>query len=530
MKFIYILEDDERTQKDLFETLQSIDPRLCIRFFETLSQFHDWLKAAVNVGPKALAAGGNRYKDDKSEHLAPSASDELRLVIANNELMGIKNMSLIERAREFFIRKKMCSEYEPTALILTAFDSVDFDISLAEKRIINNVIFKPFDKLILKQHIEYALCGHHPLSSNTVTPMNLQSTLEMLKELPPPNLSEIGFTTINNAEIKIGAFSKYYSESFKTEDKKSVFAFCKSSKQISDKEYLSEFRFFGIDNKQIHQIRKYILQNPAHDVSELKNTHGKFLQMIILDEDQTAGSELKIYLSQKVSQLDIYLYTNYNQLLSDIDDKDTVRKQQLPKKIDIIFANFEVFETDKIKRWEQLCDHLKKRAEKHESTLDEIPDLYLISKKPIQMDVLKEFSSWVKDVFFMPLDKIYLFKKLLSQHSTLLNNNPLPITNLKDKNNMKVANPVEITEISEAGLILKYYRAMSIGSFREFILWRPQELETPEIIGTVNFTEKEKDKGEFTLNHFVFFGMKDYFLKHIRLWLREAYIKTKEKD
>ncbi len=69
---------------------------------------------------------------------------------------------------------------------------------------------------------------------------------------------------------------------------------------------------------------------------------------------------------------------------------------------------------------------------------------------------------------------------------------------------------------------------MSVGAFREFVLWRPEEVDTPEIIGTVNFTEKEKN-ADYHLNHFVFFGMKDYFLKHIRLWLREAYIKTKEK-
>lgn len=528
MKFIYILEDDERIQKDLFDTLQNIDPRLRIRFFQSLSQFHEWLKIAIQSGPKALAIGGSKHKDDNSENPEPSSSHELRLVIAKNEFMGIKNMNLLERARDFFIRKKLCAEYEPTSLILTAFDSPDFDISLAEKRIINNVIFKPFDKLILRQHIEYALSGHHPLNSSTVAAMKIQSTIEMLKELPPPSVSEIGFTTINNSEIKIGAFAKYYSESFKTDNKRSVFAYCKSCKQISDKEFLCEFRFFGIDNTQIGQIRRNILQNKSHETSELKNTHGKAVRILILDEDAAAGTELKGYLVEKISNGEIYTYTSLGQLISDLADKDTVHKQQIPKVFDIVFANYEIFEFEKNKRWEQICQELQKRAQKGGLTSSELPKLYLMSKKQIPVEIFKEIASWASDIYFAPFDKSYFLKRILTQHSSLINKQSTSIACVLDNQNMKVANPVEITQISEAGLVLKYYRAISTGAFREFILWRPEELETPEIIGTVNFTEKDKGNGDFFLNHFVFFGMKDYYLKHIRLWLREAYIKAKE--
>lgn len=530
MKFIYILEDDDRIKKDLFDTLQSIDPRLYIRFFPSLEHFHNWLKLAIREGPKALAKGGSKHQDDISETPLPSPSHELRLVIANNELMGTKNMNLVERAQEFFIRKNMCSEYEPTALILTAFDSPDFDISLAEKRIINNVIFKPFDKLILKQHLEYALKGHHPVSSNTIATLNIQSTIEMLKDVPPPVLSEIGFTTINDTEIALGAFAKYYSESFKSENKRSAFAYCKSCKQISEKEYLCEFRFFGIDNKQISQIRKSILQNNSHETKDLKNTHGKPMRILILDGDQTTGLDLKYFLTEKVSNLEVFYYSSYNQLLADLSDKDTVRKQQLPDTIDIIFADYEIFEFEKHKRWEQICDNIQARSEKMGVTSNIIPDLYLISKKDLQMDTMKELSSWVKDALFCPLDKNYFSKTILSQYSTLLNKNKIAIGSVRDTNPIKAANPVQISQISEAGLVLKYYRALSIGSFREFILWRPQELDTPEIIGTVNFTEKGEGQDDYFMNHFVFFGMKDLFLKHIRLWLREAYIRGKDQS
>ncbi|WP_413612239.1 hypothetical protein [Bdellovibrio sp. HCB-110] len=529
MKFIYVLEDDERIHKDLYETLKSIDPQLSIRFFLNLEQFHEWLKVAVHEGAKSLAPGGHKYKEDTSEEIVPADTHELRLVVAKYEFFGVKNMGLIKRARDFFMRKKMCSEEEPTALILTAFDSPDFDIGLAEERIINNVIFKPFDKLILKQHLEYALTGHHPVNTDTVASMKIQSTIEMLKEVSLNSISEIGFTTLNNHEIKIGALTKYYSESFKTDNKKSVFAYCHSCKEVSPKEFLCEFHFFGADNKQISQIRRNILQNKSHETKNLQNTEGGKIRVLVLNEDVAMGLEIKNFLAEKISNVEIYTYAHYGQMLSDFSDKDTVNRQELPPQFDMIFAGYESFEVEREKRWEQICQYLNDRAKKHNVTLSRNPDLYLVSRKKIQLDEMRNLASWSREVFFAPLDKGYLLKKILSQHLDLLNIENTTVAHNPDTSVLKVANPVEITQISEAGLVLKYYRAISTGAFREFVLWRPEELETPEITGTVNFSEKDKNGGEFFLNHFVFFGMKDLYLKHIRLWLREAYIKAKEK-
>lgn len=529
MKFIYVLEDDERIQKDLFETLKNIDSGLSIRFFLNLAEFHEWLKTSLTEGPKSLAGGGHRFAADTSPEVTPADNHELRLVIAKNEFLGVQNMGLIKRAREFFLRKKMCSEQEPTALVITAFDSPDFDISLAEERIINNVIFKPFDKLILRQHLEFALSGHHPVSSSAVASMQINSTIEMLKEVELHNISEIGFATINNHEIRSGALTKYYSESFTTDSKRSLLAYCHSCKEISPKEFLCEFLFFGADNQQLSQIRKNILTDKTHTLSTLKNSDTAKKRILILDEDLPLAIEMKTFLTERFVNTEVYAYSNFGQLLADLSNKDTPNRQELPATLDMIFVNYADFEIEKQKKWDQVVQYLKDRCKIYELEFKEAPDLYMISRKRLIIDEVKALSSWVKEIFFTPLDKTYIFKKLLKTNPALANKTEATVATHKDNSALKVANPVEITQISEAGLILKYYREMSIGAFREFVLWRPEELETPEIIGTVNYTEKDKAGGQHFLNHFVFFGMKDYYLKHIRLWLREAYIKAKEK-
>lgn len=528
MKFIYVLEDDERVQKDLFETLHSIDPKLHIRFFSTLAAFHGFLTAALSEGAKAIATHGEKAANDTSDSVEPSEGHELSLVIAKYEFFGKKNMGLIKRARDFFLRKKMCSEQAPTALVLTAFDSPDFDIALVEERIINNVIFKPFDKLILKQHLEFAITGRQPLTTATVASYKINSTIEMLKEVNLHTLNEIGFSTLNNQNIEIGAFRKYYNEAFVTDEKRSAYAQCVSSKETAPNTFLCEFQFFGLDNKQISEIRRKILQTKNPDTEPLHHSVEQKIRVLLLDEEGHIAKEIESFLELKFTNVEIFHYSAITQLLSDLSDKDTIQKRELPPGFDMVIANYDVFIVEKEKRWEMIKQALTDRHKKYTYPESNIP-LYLISRMKIPLDEMRHFPQWVREIFFYPLDKNYMTRKLLKADPRFSNKEQIFLSSIKDQTPLKVANPVEITQISEAGLILKYYRQMSIGAFREFILWRPQELQTPEITGTVNYTEKAEGQ-DYYLNHFVFFGMKDHYLKHIRLWLLDAHIKTKDQS
>ena len=89
-------------------------------------------------------------------------------------------------------------------------------------------------------------------------------------------------------------------------------------------------------------------------------------------------------------------------------------------------------------------------------------------------------------------------------------------------------NICSFAEMSEAGLVMSYYRAITVGSFRRFILWFPMEIGQPVMLATCNFNkENEAEKGLYE-NHFVFFGMQDVFLQHVRVWIRENYVLSKQ--
>jgi hypothetical protein len=278
----------------------------------SLDEFHQWLKIAVQKGAEALASGGRRYLKDPSPNFAPDPSHQLRLVIANNDFFGVRNLALLYRSRYFFIRKKMCSPEQPTALILTAFTPPGFDVGLAEARIINNIIFKPFDKLILKQHLEYALTGHQPLTSTTISARKLKSRIEVVKRISLESVSELGFTTFNDHTIAVGAISKYYSDLFNASDKRSLLARCTSSREVSPGEFFCEFTFVGDDNAQISSLRREIFKNKEHKNIEFQNPESDNpLRVLILDKDEHFFQDLKEHLTQKIRNSEFYFYPRH---------------------------------------------------------------------------------------------------------------------------------------------------------------------------------------------------------------------------
>lgn len=561
MEFIFILEDDVRIQKELWDSLRSINPQLYLRFFHNLEEFHVWLKLALQDGPLSLANAGHPFLEDTNAEATPTEKDQLRLIVANNDFLGTKNMSLLKRARDFFIRKKLCSSENPTSLILTAFDNPDFDIKLAEERIINNVIFKPFDKLILKQHLSFALSGRHAATTTDIASFQLHSTLEMLKEVCLHSLSETGFSTCNNHPISPGAISKYYSEYFESNRKKSLYAVCTGSEKLSDDNYLCHFHFYGADNLQIQNLRRLILNDKSHVDKKTKTQPTSAKKILILEENPHSIAEVESSLQIYFDDIEFFSYESFGQLLADLADKDTAQKKILPPSFDYIFANYTFFEIEPLAKKEQLCQALNERKEKYSpqpkqekpedeavskngqeelnssTTSSKEDSFFILSRKALEQDQVRDMAKWTQEVFFYPLEKSYIAKKL-SQVTQLGTKRELDIKFLITKTDnstkdvkrsfkpLKVANPVDITQISEAGLTLKYYRPMGIGGFREFILWRPNELENPEINATVNFTEKDRGSDAY-LNHFVFFGMTDFYLKHLRLWLRDTYIRSK---
>jgi len=545
MKYIYILENEEKFRDEMIEAIRKIDPQLLVRYFSSLEEFSKWIKLVMLEGPEALPKGGTAPQGQ----LEPTGgTHHLPLIISKDEFLGSHHMSLLRKTRDLFIKKGLCTQEEPTSLVLTSFDSPDFDIKLAEDRIINNVIFKPFDKLMMQQHLAFAIGGRRPASSYSVHNMKTTATIEMLKEVEVEAMSDVGFISLSNRPIKPGALAKYYSQTFVSLRHRSMMALCLSCEPHPDRKdyFRCAFTYLAADTFQISNIRKQVRQKDlkAFEFQWARASQTSVagqppaVEIALISADEHLTSYFKETIEKNFNNAIVHHFTNLQDFLYTVDpalakkDKkeiDFKKMPQIQKTLHAVVADQFLFEGNFKERWQTILDTVKEKYP-DPNTRSGKTDVFAVAKRPYSDPEERAMGEVVKDIFFQPVDPMYLSKKLMVFIPALSPKEEIHTVTVHLQQVAKAASPIEINEFSEAGLVFKYYRPISTGAFREFVLWLPHELDTPVFLATCNYTEESKAEKGVYFNHFVFFGTNDHYLKHIRRWILQNHVHSKESE
>ncbi len=642
MRFVLILEDEEKFKKEVCEALMDIDPKLQIRVFTSAREFAAWIKLVMEKGPESLKSAG-QTPEGITQQVLNEEEHVVSLIISKVEFFGKEQMSLLKKTQKLFLERKLSKPEDPCSFVLTKFEEAVENIKSLKEPILSNVIYKPFDRLILKQHLTSAVDGRHKPSKFFIANQKTTSVIEMVKEVPMLSLSEVGFTTQSDRAITLGTVAKYYGPDFIAGQLASVVAkVIKCDVDPSDsKKMIVGMQFFALDSEQFKNIRR-IVHDKAHKEIPyhwVESKPPKKLNLVVIDDEPDI---VQAFLENKFSDFQLVAYPTYTEFLVDLDpksfqgeeaekpekafsqaevelemditgatinsitkvkdekitvfgleekdfvgktnwifnhlDKDNlnawkawIKKQdsalvlkfknkqhnffvrtlsflkeekkikvkftelnaaekikflqdhsKLPRQIDLFIIHQKYFEGAPTDRWLKVEEILAKRNE----ITTKIPLLILSAKKLSDGEKL-EMAGFSSDIAFKPLDRLAFNQKvhLLCPELKLID--AIALRTVLRPQTIKSANPVKIEEISEAGLVMAYNRALETGSFRQFVLWAPLEASAPELVANCNFVE-EIEKENFKI-HFVFFAVTDHSLKRVRLWIMDNYIQSKEK-
>jgi hypothetical protein len=522
MSVACIIEQDALITKQLEVALKEIDGRLNILNFQDLEGFYKWFGLLIS----------NNNANEKKE--------DLKLLIGDIQFLGPNYYSLLEKVRKLMVRRAILKNEDDLSIILTAFDSPHLNFKQIESRIINNVIFKPFDMPILKQQLQVALANQKAITDFVVFSQKLNATAEMLKEVQLESFTEIGFTTRSNRALVVNDVSKYYSRHFEASNKISLLARCASCTPhpSSPSDFLAEFRYVGLTNSQVKKLRQELFsiqhgQDEFHDISRqiipralkkniVVDQSVNFL--IFLKAAVDPSIELKDALEGNLSNVSVSFNRNMALFTEALNKNDFSVLGAKP--IHAILLNIDYFSpTNGITIWTRIQEQVQQFNERFK-LLNPKPKIILTSTHDVQDDRLRSWSGLVTDIILVPVDRPYLNKRLVTLFPEIQpRQEAIEILSTGTKEVIRVANPIELTSISEASLTMKYYRPISFHSFRRFSLPSINGGETLELLASCYYNEK-KDK-EF-INHFVFFGITDKYLKYIRKWILERYIASKE--
>jgi hypothetical protein len=165
MSWLFVIEDNATFFAQIREAIEQIDPRIALIQFQNKDQFLEWMTALSEHKPLSPAIPSGKF---------------LGLVTAV-ETWKFRDLQLIGKFKALFVQKKLAATEEELFVVFTAYAEEISHKHRYENRNVNNVIHKPFDKVVLKQMLDIALGGRQAIKNFHVHNYKTDAKVEMLK-------------------------------------------------------------------------------------------------------------------------------------------------------------------------------------------------------------------------------------------------------------------------------------------------------------------------------------------------------------
>lgn len=486
MSRVLLIDNEIKSIDEIKKILLSLDPFCVIESYDSLQKF------------------------EKDASAAEPEFFKFNLILIEYQLAKFNEWE----AKLSYLKSKVPVE---SVICFTSYDAP----TVSRKHILNlapfNLLYKPYDPLILKESLNMALKTSENLKEQIkpfeMKPQPSTAFVGILKDVDIVSICDLGFVTENTTQIPINNFSKYYSKLFSHEKKQSVWAQCIQSelKPGTTDTFTSKFHFVGIEAPVLMQLRKYLQENKSRrakttvwNFADNKISRKLSIALINVSESQ---SQLKKDIEEHfknvtVEVLVIDVKTSPEPMTGDYD---CVINLDPELGIDALKAMFKP---------EVVC--------------------LLLAERPITDEQFKELLPVYRDIYRLPLDRSYFYKKLKTLLADLQCTELPEVINITSSEKFKATNLVKLSEICELYLIFTYHRELPKQSYREFAFITEDENQMIQLPAFCSFTKKADPEPGSQVSgfehQFNFWGMTDHYLKQIRVWLLHNYIEKNQNE
>jgi hypothetical protein len=425
-------------------------------------------------------------------------------------LISLHEVSLKEWKTKIEAVKKFIPTTAP--ILISTYENELITHKFLNQLPIYNAIFKPFDKLILKETLNLSLQIEKLASTKELKSQKASTFIGVLKEVELQSISELGFLTLSDASIPTMSISKYFSPIFSVGRKQSIWAQCLLSAPHPQKPgfYINKFQFYYPSKNLLNQIRKFI---------------------VVFKQNETSSAAWNLMAAASPQKFKMALIGLQN-----------IENENYRKEINDHFKNIEVEFLDYTvaSSWPKTLTHdlvlnvCDLEFDNFKDYFKPNTRYFWIPQKELKEDVLKEVAVNYLDIFNHPYDRSYFYKKLKTHVPELELLEAPYLLNISTHEKIKAANTVKVIDVNEVYINFNYSRELNFNSFREFIFLKDEDDTMIEVPAFCHFKDKAKnveasDKNIY-FHQFVFFGMTDHFLKEIRLWLMHNHVINNKKE
>ncbi|AGH95974.1 hypothetical protein [Pseudobdellovibrio exovorus] len=483
MGYVVAIERDPKCFKEIQDSWSEVTVELNheMSLFSSLADFQEFMADPDNEGKKPL--------------LILITIEELRLLLPETEDLETK----IQKLKELY----------GAEIMLSLFNDPVKSIKNIETLSVRNVLYKPFDLTILKEHTRFALLHGNQVKTQHVHTTQTETIIEHLKKFTLLEVSEFGFKITKKYPLEKNKAYKFYHPIFSHRKAQHIWA-----RMINETDTHYELFFCQNTNAVLSQIRKHI----AASKNKVKtpqwvgiSDNAQTTLKIALQTDEKTAESIKEVLNRYyqgltfINCLDAGTGDTGNAnpasgsatalieadvLITDIKHSDSSLQAQFSNQ-PLIIRLFD----ENLTRLE-----LKPRLEVE----------YLRLEKPVDRSLMIK-------LFHLLFPKITVSDEVM-QLTAVVNE----VTAL--------AEVIKIKEFSEAAMLFSDKHIHELGEVIEIALPQEDENHLQEVKGKVHFVSEKPEQDKLTLQQFVLFGMKDEYLKTMRLWSLQKHIEKNQKD
>lgn len=459
MSFIVAIEPDPKTVKFINEALSE------------LSKILNY-KVIVSTDLNAF----------KTEWAKPEYKDKLIvLMIINAESVATNTPEAITALKDSY----KCD------ILISLFDDPKFSKN-AHTWPIQNLLYKPFDLTILKEHTRFALMKNKKVQTQYVHTTRSKAEIESLKKLKAIHLTETGFKIAKTQPLNIGNVYKFYHSLFANNKQQHIWG-----RVVSESDASYELTFAQLNPVILSAIRKKIVGAPTKVKNAVwtgRNTVNLTNIIICLNLSEEG---------QNATIADL-LQRNFDDI-SFVDKKDLKGRAR----IDLLISDVQYEKRQLENSFEPNLTYIR-----------------LITNKAIKrVDLEERFSAEVLRLE-KPLDKAILVKMIKQLFPLLREKEAQQVITIGFEEPLMLSTLIEVEEYSEAAVGFQQATPILIDTILDITLSQEDESLLKEMKAKVHYVDAVPNSNGVYYHQMILYGMKDEFLKLIRLWTLQRHILT----
>lgn len=377
-------------------------------------------------------------------------------------------------------------------VLLTMFDDPLKPLKKIETLPVRNIIYKPFDLTILKEHTRFAIMSGSKIKTQFVHTTQVETQIESLKKFKILQLSEFGFKIEKTYPLEKNKAYKFYHPLFANKKNMHMWA-----RLLGEDETSYELIFCQSVGVILSQLRKKVAtasqKVKAPNWKGVPENNKPFITVALQIPDEAVSSSIQELLSRNYKDMTFILNAN-------IDPK-------VPIDADLLI-------TDAAHEANSLDAQFKTRP----------VVIRLYDDAPKRADLEKRFElEFIR--MEKPVDRALLVKMIRVVFPAIVEGDEaVQLITAQMDELTSLSEVIKIQEFSEAAIAFSDAHKYELGQILDIALPQDDEANLQEIKAKIHYVSEKPTPDKVYLYQFVLFGMKDEYLKIIRLWSLQKHI------